>query len=178
MVKRTVKYSKGCKSMVAKYKEGGGVGGIGGGSGVDGSGNRGNGGYGGGTSGNQGGGGMGGGGKGGVGGTGISTGVKTGISANNRPKPSTGQGIGRPKPAGAPPPKANMPAKPKPVGMAPKPKSIYSGYGTTGFSPKDEYGTRQALGSIQADRNKGSANQVGKGNLGAGINGFNKGNGK
>ena len=122
MVKRTPKYSKGCK-VVAKFKEGGGVGGIGGGSGVDGSGNRGNGGYGGGNSGNQGGGGMGGGGKGGVGGTGVHTGVNTGVNANNRPKPSA-PSIGRPRPTGALPPK---PSAPKPT---PKPINIKTPPGT------------------------------------------------
>ena len=134
MVKRTISYSKGCKSMsgskagdkpkgkmVAKYKEGGGVGGIGGGSGVDGSGNRGNGGFsGGGRGAGNGNPGSGGGTKGG-GGTGITTGKNTGTSFNNRPKPTKPVGIGRPRPIGAPPPKPVGIAKPAVPKPTPKP---------------------------------------------------------
>lgn len=134
MVKRTISYSKGCKTKsVAKYKEGGGIGGIGGGYGVDGSGNRGNGGFGGGTSGNQGGGGLGGGGKGGIGGTGVRSGTTSGTTMKSS---SMSMGAGKPRPTSAPAPKApkmsTMPAKPTPPKPTLRPQQYFSAIGGSG----------------------------------------------
>ena len=132
MVKRTAGSSKGSKSkIVAKYKEGGGVGGIAGGYGVDGSGNRGNGGFGGGNSASQGGGGMGGGGKGGVSGTGVRSGTTSGTtmkssSMSNMPARARPTSAPPPKPMAAKP-KAPMPT-PKPAVTAAKPKKQFSSY--------------------------------------------------
>lgn len=148
--KSKVVSSKSCGGkMKPRFRNGGEVGGIGGGSGVDGSGNRGNGGFGGGRSGQQGGGGLGGGGKGGVGGTGSSTGVRTGTTANNRPKASM-PGVGKPRPIGAPPPKVSMPKPaPKPGFTLPPKKNpsvnVVGGNGVFGIKggPADKPVNRQ-----------------------------------
>jgi len=138
MVKRTAGSSKGSKSkIVAKYREGGGVGGIGGGAGVGGSSIGGRGGAG------SFGGGAGGGYKGGpsVRGTGVNS---TTTSGNTMKNSSMGNMPARARPTSAPPPKtpamSTMPAKPKPVAPKPmpavtaaKPKKQFSSYVPGGY---------------------------------------------
>lgn len=166
MVKRTTKCSKGSK-VIAKYRDGGEVGGIAGGAGVGGSsmgGRGGNASVGGGSRGSGG---------GNVRGGGVTSGNKTGTTMST-PTPKTA--MARPRPTSAPPPKAPiMAAKPKPVGMAPKPKATIQNPFHQGSLTKVGDFIQKSRGRYGSSTGApGTANQQGKGDLGAGIEGFSK----